>query len=139
MVSWPDVVVVLFLAYYLTGLNMVKFHRGLRPHDQPGYVELGIVRQIIAGVIWPLVGRENREFGWYAVCFVSAVIVIGLEYWLASKFVQSSFWRVMIVWTACVTPVVNAPLALIAMVLWLMVAKPLGLRIPSGMDRLGRR
>ena len=86
-----------------------------------------------------MVGSLNHELGWYAVCFCSAVVVIGLEYWLVGKFIQTSFLRILLVWATCVTPVVNAPLALVAMMLWLMIAKPLGLRIPSGMDRLGHR
>jgi hypothetical protein len=108
MVSWPDVEVVLFLAYYLTGLNMVLFYRGLDPMDQPDYVRQGGVRRVIAVMIWPVGGGLNHELGWYAVCFVSAVIVIGPGYWLAGMFVQSTFWRVMIVWTACMTPVGKA-------------------------------
>ena len=136
MLSLADVAVVVFVAYYLNGMSMVAFHSKVSPLDRPGYVNLGQVRRILAGAMWPVVARANRELGWFVVTFVSAVIVVAIEYWILGLFVDSTFWRVAIVWLACVIPVVNAPLALVAVVLWLIVAKPLGLRVPSGMDRV---
>ena len=128
MLPWSDLVIVLFLSYYLTGLNMVAFHTRSHPVDRPGYVRLGPVRRTIAGAMWPVVGRANRELGWFTVCFISGAIVIGVEYRLLSAFVAATFWRTTIVWIACVTPVVNAPIALVSTLLWLLLAKPLGLR-----------
>lgn len=134
--SWPEAVMTLVLAYFFTGMNMVAFHSQLGALHQPGYVRLGLGRRILAGAMWPMVGRANRELGWFAVTFASAIIVVGLEYRLVSRFVDSVFWRLVLVSLACVLPIVNAPLALVAMLLWLIVARPLGLRIPSGMDKL---
>jgi hypothetical protein len=136
MLSSADVAVVVFVAYYFTGMTMVAFHSKVSPLHRPGYVRLGQVRRVLAGTMWPVVARANRELGWFVVTFVSALIVVAIEYWIFGKFVDSTFWRVAIVWLACLVPVVNAPLALVGVVLWLIVAKPLGLRVPSGMDSL---
>lgn len=133
MLSLADAAVVVFLAYYYNGMSMVAFHSQLSPVDRPGYVSLGKPRRILAGTMWPVVARANGELGWFVVTFVSALIVVAIEYWILGRFIDSTFWRVAIVWLACVMPVVNAPLALVAVVLWLM-AKPLGLRVPVGMD-----
>ena len=136
MLSLADVAVVVFVAYYYNGMSMVAFHSHVSALHRPGYVRLWKVRRIVAGAMWPVVARANRELGWFVVTYVSALIVVAIEYWILGRFVESTFWRVAIVWLACVIPVVNAPLALVAVVLWLIVAKPLGLRVPSGMDSL---
>jgi hypothetical protein len=136
MLSSADVAVVVFVAYYFTGMTMVAFHSKLSPLHQPGYVSLGKGRRILAGAMWPVVARANGELGWFVITFVSALTVVAIEYWILGRFVDSTFWRVAIVWLACIVPIVNAPLALVAVILWLLVGKPLGLRVPSGMDSL---
>ena len=124
------------LAYYMTGLNMVLFHSQSSPIDQPAYVHAGVGRKMFAGALWPRVTRLNHEFGWFAVTFVAACIVTIGAFWIAGLFLSAGLLRTMLVWGVLITPLGILPLALVSSVLWLVVSRPLGLKIPSAMSRL---
>lgn len=142
MVSWPEVIMAVFLAYYWTGFEMVHFHTQLDPVDQPGYVSGSVWRRIGAGVVWPVASYANREFAWFSICFLSSAIVLGAAYVGLNHVIDSTFLAVLVLGVLRVTPVVSAllsfPLSLLSALLWLLIAKPLGCKPPIFMERLNR-
>lgn len=141
MVSWSEVIIALFLAYYWTGFEMILFHTQLNPVDQPGYVSGSVWKRIGAGVVWPVASYANREFAWFSICFLSSAIVLGAAYIGLNHLIGSSL-AILVLGALRVTPVVSAlvsfPLALVGTLLWFLIAKPLGCKPPKGMDRLNR-
>ena len=142
MVSWPEVIMAVFLAYYWTGFEMVYFHTQLEPVDQPGYVSGSAWRRIGAGVVWPVASYANSEFAWFSICFLSSAIVLGAAYIGLNHVIGSTFLAVLVLGLLRVTPVVSAllsfPLSLLSALLWLLIAKPLGCKPPVWMERLNR-
>lgn len=142
MVSWPEVIMAVFLAYYWTGFEMVHFHTQLDPVDQPGYVSGSVWRRIGAGVVWPVASYANCEFAWFSICFLSSAIVLGAAYVGLNHVIGSTFLAVLVLGVLRVTPVVSAlfsfPLSLLSALLWLLIAKPLGCKPPIWMERLNR-
>ncbi len=140
MVTWPEIIVSVFLAYYWTGFEMVFFHSQLDPVDQPGYVSGSPLKQIGAGVIWPVVSYTNRELAWFSICFVSSAIVLGAAYIILNNIIGSTFLAILILGALRVIPVVSSvvsfPLALMSALLWFLIARPLGCKPPTGMERL---
>lgn len=128
-----------FLAYYLTGVNMVLYHSGSAPLDQPGYVHLGFWRKFLAGAMWPYVARINRELGWFLVTFAASVVVATAFYALAGIVLDHGFWRTLLVVVICTTPIGVLPLAVVSSLLWLVLRRPLGLQVPAAMERTQRR
>ena len=125
----------LFLAYYLTGLNMVLYHSASAPMDRPGYVYLGFWRKLLAGAIWPYIARMNRELGWFLVTYIASVIVATAFFALAGIFLEHGFWRTLIVTVVCTTPIGVMPLAIVSSLLWLLLRRPLGLEVPGAVER----
>lgn len=142
MVSWPEVIIAVFLAYYWTGFEMVQFHTQLDPVDQPGYVDGSVWKRIGAGVVWPFVAFTNREFAWFSICFLSSAIVLGAAYIGLNHLLGSTFYAILVLGALRVTPVVSTlvsfPLALVSALLWFLIARPFGCKPPSGMERLNR-
>jgi len=128
----------LFLAYYLTGLNMVLYHSTSAPIDRPGYVYLGFWRKVLSGAIWPYIARLNRELGWFVVTYFASVIVAAMFYALVGLFLDHGFWLTLLVAALCTTPLGAMPLALVSTTLWLALRRPLGLVVPSAMERVQR-
>lgn len=142
MVSLPDVIIAVFLAYYWTGFEMVLFHTQLDPVDQPGYVSGSVLKRIGAGVVWPGVAYLNGEFAWFSICFLSSAIALGASYIGLNHVIGSTFFAILVLGVLRVTPVISAllsfPLALLSALLWFLIAKPIGCKPPSGMERLNR-
>lgn len=136
MIEWSDFAALSVLAYAVNGSNMVLFHTRVSPLHQPGYVHLGSARRFAAGAVWPVVAKLNDELGWFMVTFLGVLLVMVAEYWLVSKWIESVAVRFVLVWLASVLPIINIPTTLGAMILWMIFAKPFGLRTPPGMDRL---
>lgn len=138
MVTWMEVIIAIFLAYYWTGFDMVHFHTQLDPVDQPEYVNGSTWKRVVSGALWPVVSYANREFAWFSTCFLSAAIVLGAAYVGLNHLLGSTFYAVLVLGTLRVTPVISAllsfPLALFSSLLWLLIAKPLGCKPPSGIE-----
>lgn len=135
-----EISVSIFLGYYWTGLGMVLFHSSQNPVDQPGYVHLSFWRKVAAGAAWPFVARINQELGWFAVCFASSTATVAAAYLLLAGSLGSSL-TLLAINALILIPGVNAimvfPQALMATILWSIMAKPLGLKAPSGIERIG--
>lgn len=138
MISAPDVVAIVFLAYYRTGLNMVAFDSQSSPMDQPAYVRMGRWRRFLAGAMWPRAGMLNRELGWHAVNFISNLVVFGVGYSALGYVIESPTIRLLAVWVVGITPIGSALGALVSAPLWMLVAKPFGLRVPAAIERQQR-
>ena len=121
------------------GLTEVAFDSQASAMDQPGYVHMGRWRRFLAGALWPRAGWLNREFGCHFVNFISNLIVLSWGYWVAGYVVESSFIRLLAVWIIGLTPIGSALGALVSARLWLLVAKPFGLRVPAALERQQRR
>ena len=70
-----SLVIGLFLGYYWTGFEMVEFHTISDDIDRPQYVDGPVYRKAISAMLWPLVTRLNREFGWFFSCFVAYLCI----------------------------------------------------------------
>lgn len=142
MVTWIEVIVALFLAYYWTGFDMVHFHTQLEPMDQPGYVSGPTWKMFVSGASWPIVSYANREFAWFLICFLSASIVLGAAYIGLHHLLGSMVFALLVLGAARVTPVLSAlisfPLAMVSSLLWIFIAKPLGYEDPAGIERMKR-
>lgn len=143
MPSTVDIIIGLFLSYYWTGFEMVSFHSQQHPVDRPGYVNAPILRRIFSGAIWPIVAKLNNELAWFFVCFASGAIVFSFLHALVYPYFGSTGLVVISIAILRSIPgvsvVVNAPLALLAMALWMVLAKPFGARVPSGIERMQRK
>lgn len=138
MPDTSDIIIGVFLAYYWTGLDMVMFHSGQRPLHQPGYVHSGFFPKLLAGAFWPYTSKSNREFMWFFVCFLACAIVFTFTHRFIQPLVGSSGIVVLALGVTRVTPivsnVVSIPLSIIAMFLWIFLAKPFGAKEPSGIQ-----
>lgn len=142
MVSLSEVIIAVFLAYYWTGFEMVHFHTQLEPVDQPGYVSGSAWKRAMSRALWPVVSYANREFAWFSICFLSSAIVLGAVYIGLNHVLGSAFFAILVLGILRVIPVVSAllslPLSMLSALLWLFIAKPLGCKPPTGMERLNR-
>ena len=137
--SLVDVVVVMVISYWFCGQSMLVTDRKLDPIDQAAYVSQSRGRRFLVGMLWPHVARLNEEFAWYAVSYVSILLVVGIAYELLGLFVASLFLRVVVLAVAWYSPVLTVPFSIMATILWAVVAAPLGARVPPGIARLTRR
>ena len=100
------------------------------------------LKQIGAGVIWPVVSHINREFAWFSICFLSSAIVLGAAYIVLNNVIGSTFFAILILGVLRTIPVVSSvvkfPQSLICGLLGLLIANPLGCKPPTGMERLNR-
>lgn len=128
-----------FLAYYLTGVNMVLYHSASAPLDRPGFVYLGFWRKVLSGAMWPYVSRLNRELGWFVVTYFASVITAAAFYAGVGLFLEHGFWRTLIVMALCTTPIGAMPLAIVSTLLWLLLSRPLKLTVPAAMERTQSR
>ncbi|MDZ4732674.1 MAG: hypothetical protein SGJ16_03680 [Nitrospirota bacterium] len=142
MVTWVEVIIAAFLAYYWAGFDMVHFHTQLEPTDQPEYVRGSTWKMFVSGALWPIVSYANRELAWFSIGFLSAAIVLGAAYVGLNHLLGSMFYAVMVLGALRVTPVISAlisfPLAMVSSLLWIFIAKPLGCEDPSGIERMKR-
>lgn len=140
MPSSVDIILGLFLSYYWTGMEMLTFHSQQHPVDRPGYVDAPLYRRFFSGAIWPVVAKLNQELAWFFVCFLSGAIVFSFVHALAYPYIGSTglivFAIAILRSTPGVSAIFNAPLALLAMALWLLLAKPFGAKIPSSIERM---
>jgi hypothetical protein len=132
-----DIIIGTFLAYYWTGADMVLFHSGQSPLHQPGYVHGGFFKKLMAGAFWPFTSKINQEFMWFFVCFLACTVVFSFAHSLLYPLVGSSGLAVLILGIARVLPIVSTvvsfPLSILAMLFWMILAKPFGAKEPSGM------
>jgi hypothetical protein len=134
--GFSHIAAVAMLSYYFSGRNMLAFHGALDPVDQPGYMGLSRTRRVLAAVIWPAVAQLNGELGWFALTYCATLFVVTAAYSLLGLYLESTFWRVLIISGASFTPVLAVPFAFVATVLWMLVGRPLRWRVPFGMERL---
>ncbi len=139
MITLTDATIALFLAYYWTGFEMVLFHSQLEPVDQPGYISESPIKLVISGAVWPVVSYLNREFSWFSVCFLASALVLGAAYVGLNHIIGSTFWAIIVLGVARVTPILSTIiatlLALVSALLWLVVAKPFGAKMPTGIEK----
>lgn len=91
-----DLELVVFLAYYWTGLGIVDYHRGSSPIDRPAYVRGPFYGKILAGAAWPYMCWVNGEFRWFACDFLSSLVVIALSLVVLTIYL-SNFWAILII------------------------------------------
>lgn len=143
MPSIIDIAVGVFLAYYSTGYEMLIFHSQLSPVDRPGYVSESTIKRFFAGLGWPIVAKLNGELAWFFVCFISASTLFTFLHAVLYPYTQSSGIVVLAIMIARILPVVSllisGPLALIAMLIWVIFAKPFGAKAPSGMEQMQKK
>jgi hypothetical protein len=133
---WPDIILLLSLAYFNAGMNLLLFHTGLSPMDQPGYVERGLAPILIAALLWPITARINRELAWFFVIFVAAVLVFALGWLVLGVLFYSPTWRAVTLLVVSFTGLFGRPSGFLGSLIWRAVAKPLGLRVPLGLERM---
>lgn len=138
MVEWTDVIIATLLAYYWIGFDIVLFHSQLPPYAQPGYVRKPVWYRFFAGALWPMIAYRNREFAFFIICFFSSVIVLGAAY-IGLNYVLGSTGLAVLVLGIMRTIPITAPLiavisSIISMFLWTIIAKPLGCKLPEGME-----
>ena len=128
-----------FLAYYWTAFDMVAFHVNLSSESSPTYVRGSTIRRFFAGFFWPFVAKLNNELGWFFSCFVSYAIVLTLIISVCSNFI-SIFACILIVGAIRLIPkvqkILTIPVSLVSTLVFKFVAKPLGARVPAGIDGL---
>lgn len=108
--------------------------------DRPGYVSAPIYRRFLSGAIWPVVAKLNNELAWFFVCFLSGAVVFSFVHALAYPYFESTSLVVLAIAILRSIPgvsaIVNAPLAL---VLWMVLAKPFGAKVPAGIERMQQK
>jgi hypothetical protein len=142
MVTWVEVIIAVFLAYYWTGFDMVHFHLQLEAPNQPAYLSGSTWNKCISGATWPIVSYANQQLAWFFIGFLSAAIVLGAAYVGLHHLLGSPFFAVLALGAARVTPALSAlislPLAMVSSLLWIFIAKPLGYEDPVGIEKMKR-
>ncbi len=133
---WPDISVVLLLAYFNAGMNLILFHTGLGPVDQPGYVSRGFRSIVAAGIFWPVVARLNRELAWFLVIFFAAIVLFSAGWFALGVITDSVLWRGIPLLVISVTGLFGRPAGFVGSIVWNLIAKPFGLSVPSGLERM---
>lgn len=137
-----DIIFGIFLSYYWTGVEMVTVHSQSYPIDRPGYVSGPWIKRFFAGAVWPIAARMNRELGWFFVCFLSGAILFTILHAVLYPHFRSEGLVVLAVVVVRVVPIisaiVNGPLAILSMVLWFVLAKPFGAKVPTAIARMQR-
>jgi hypothetical protein len=132
-----NIAVGLFLSFYWNGWEMVSFHRNLDPVDQPGYLEKSKFHVIFSAIFWPFVAWLNGELWWFFVCFISKAVVYTFLFWALVELMESTMLAVALIAIARVVPlssiVITFPAAVLASLIWMVIAKPMGARPPTGM------
>jgi hypothetical protein len=129
----------LSLAYYLTGLNMILFHTGLDPIDQPRYASAGVLRILGAATVWPFVANINGELGWFGLFFASGLLYFTVALRVVVFFVDSPWIVLGVFWVLCFTPIVGAPVGILGSLLWRLLPASLRPRMPSRMGEVFAR
>lgn len=137
-----SLVIGLFLGYYWTGFEMVEFHTISDDIDRPQYVDGPVYRKAISAMLWPLVTRLNREFGWFFSCFVAYSTVFIAIYAFSKSFAPT--WAIVLLIgilrkIPLISVVINAPSALVATIVFLPLSKIFGWKVPTAMSRMGSK
>ena len=142
MIEPSDLLFGVILAYWWNGFEMVEFHRNSDPIDRPEYVNEPFYKRMIIALGWPYVAKINLELGWFFCCFVSYAIVLTVTQSLLSPYLSSTV-LILAIFMMRIIPIVgfvfNAPAAVIASVFWMLLAKPMGAKIPTAIDRMNRK
>jgi len=137
--STNDIIFGLTLSYCWTGYGMVSFHSQQFPLYQPGYVSAPLYRRFICGAIWPVIAKLNKEFAWFFVSFLSEAIFFSFLHALAHPYIGSIGLTIAIAllrFIPGISFVFNAPFTWFAVILWHVLAKPFGARVPSSIERM---
>lgn len=127
----------LAVAYYWTGFEMVTYHLHSRIPHRPSYVNGSRIRRFAGGLIWPFVCKANRELGWFFSCFVSYTLLLTIILTIATKFIPVYVCIIIIGIIRLIPAVQNIltiPAASIAGIFLAIVARPLGSKMPDGMN-----
>lgn len=142
MIELSDLIFGVLLAYWWNGFEMVEFHRNSNPIDRPGYVEGPYYKRMLVALGWPFVAKANSEFGWFFCCFLSYAVVLTVTHGLLSPHLSLTT-LIAVVFLLKIVPIVgfvfNAPAAIISSIFWMLIAKPMGAKIPSAIERMNRK
>ena len=124
------------IAYLWIAYEMVSFHHKSPAIHRPGYVYGRNYQKVLIGFAWPYVSWRNDEFGWFISMFISYAVILMLCYSFATEYLSPSN-TTLIIGITRITPnlavLFNAPIALLGTIVWLLIAKPLGSKIPTAL------
>jgi len=127
------------LSYFEIAIEMVAFHKNSHPIDRPAYVRGSIIKKIFSGMFWPLVTKMNQELGWFFSNFIGCFLVFTVFFVLTENYLSITISAVVFCIVRC-TPFLNQilvfPLSLASTLVWLLVAQPLGAKIPNAVIRM---
>jgi hypothetical protein len=136
------IIVSAFVAYLWTGYEMVLYHSSCDPLDQPGYVRNGYVVRAACSLTWPVVAKLNQELAWLFATFTGTfVFLVAVFYFLVPLNVP--VWLIVAGIPALrILPIIGAalnfPIVVVSAVVFFVLFRPLGAKMPSGMQRLRR-
>jgi hypothetical protein len=136
------VIVSAFVAYLWTGFEMVLYHASCDPIDQPAYVHRGYAARAACSLTWPVVAKLNQELAWLFATFTgSSAFLVAVFYFLVPLNVP--VWLIVAGIPALrmlpiIGAVLNFPIVIVSAVVFFVLFRPLGAKIPSGMNGLRR-
>lgn len=122
-----EVVIVIFMSYLATGIEMLLLHS--EDFDPPAYIYKPAGSQFLYACIWPVVSYFNNQLGWFFITFISTSIVYGSAYILLDELTNSVSIPLAIITLVRFTRLnilFTLPMALIASILWFITGHPLG-------------
>ena len=127
------------LSCYEIAIEMVAFHQNSHPIDRPAYVRGSIIKKFFSGMFWPLVTKMNQELGWFFSNFIGCFIVFTVFFVLTENYMPITLSAIVF----CIArnihllnQILIIPLSLASTLVWLLVAQPLGAKIPKAMIRM---
>ncbi len=132
----------MFVAYMWTGWEMVRYHSTCSPIDRPAYVGHGLGIKLLVGLIWPYVTMRGRELAWFAATFAGSVVLVGIALYFLHPMGVPVWLIVGAIPFLRMLPVVgfvlNAPVAIVATLVFFALFRPFGAKMPNSMERAAR-
>ena len=125
MLTTPEVIAIILLAYCWTGMEMIILH-SQDSFDPPAYIYQPIHKKFLYALIWPIVSFYNIQLGWFFITFLSSCIIYGATYLGLKEFIDWPFLTIAIVRMTPLGIIFSIPLAFVAAALWLVTGAPLG-------------
>mgnify|MGYP003658268952 CR=1 FL=1 len=130
----------IFVSYLWTGWEMVEFHLASDPIDRPGYVKWGIGARLVSMLTWPVVSKLNNELAWFLATFVGSAALVAVAFYYLLP-LEIPVWAIVAAIPLLrMLPMIriglNAPIAFIATLVFFILFRPFGAKMPSGMERM---
>lgn len=139
MLNVLDILIGTYLSYCLTGYSMVNFHSQQPLIHQPFYVEKSFYKRFLAGLLWPITAKANKELSWFIITFLGGCIVFSIFHAVAYSYVGSSALVSILLFILAIAPitsvVIGGLLSIVSLFLWFVLAKPFGLKFPKSVER----